>query len=220
VMLAKVNVDENPGVARRFGISGIPAVKAFRDGQVVDEFVGAQPEALVRQFVERNLPSPAADVLSKAASALEEGKVALAKTLLEEARKAAPSSERLALLTASVALAEADLPAAKEALSGVDEHGQLAAERKSLEARIAFVEACAGVKEKGEPIDRLFAQANCLAAEGDYQQALDLFFRVLTMEKGYRDGAAKEAMVSVFEIVGKRSPLADEYRDKMASILY
>jgi putative thioredoxin len=57
VVLAKVNVDENPQVSAAFKVQGIPAVYALADGKVVDGFVGAQPEAPVRQFIEKLLPS-------------------------------------------------------------------------------------------------------------------------------------------------------------------
>jgi len=53
VTLAKIDVDANQEVAREYGISGIPAVKAFRNGQVVAEFVGAQPAARVKAFLRR-----------------------------------------------------------------------------------------------------------------------------------------------------------------------
>jgi putative thioredoxin len=52
-ILAKLNSDQNPGLSAQFDVRGIPAVKAFVNGSVVDEFVGAQPEPMVRQFVQR-----------------------------------------------------------------------------------------------------------------------------------------------------------------------
>src|SRR5687768_2268904 len=65
VVLAKVDVDSNPSVARAFQVQGIPAVYALRDGKVVDGFVGAQPEAQVREFVARLLPSEEEDAQAK-----------------------------------------------------------------------------------------------------------------------------------------------------------
>src|SRR5712672_1434895 len=59
VELVKVDVDANPALARTYGIQGIPAVKAFRDGKVAAEFVGAQPPQAVEQFFEGLLPSEA-----------------------------------------------------------------------------------------------------------------------------------------------------------------
>jgi putative thioredoxin len=62
--LAKVNVDDNPAVARAFNVQSIPAVFALRDGQVVDQFIGAVPEAQITAFVQRLAPAPSeADVL-------------------------------------------------------------------------------------------------------------------------------------------------------------
>lgn len=53
-LLAKVNTDQNPALAGRYKVRGIPAVKAFRNGRIVDEFVGAQPEPIVREFIRKN----------------------------------------------------------------------------------------------------------------------------------------------------------------------
>jgi putative thioredoxin len=57
VVLAKVNVDENPAISQAFRVQSIPAVYAMRDGKVVDTFVGAQPEQVIRAFVEGLAPS-------------------------------------------------------------------------------------------------------------------------------------------------------------------
>jgi putative thioredoxin len=65
VLLAKVDVDSNQSLAGRFGVQGIPAVKAFRDGEVVDEFVGAVPPAKVEAFFDSLLPSRADELLEK-----------------------------------------------------------------------------------------------------------------------------------------------------------
>lgn len=65
VALAKVDIEANRGLAASFRVQSIPAVFAIRDGQVVDQFVGALPEAQVRQFVERVAPPPTeADLLA------------------------------------------------------------------------------------------------------------------------------------------------------------
>jgi putative thioredoxin len=65
VLLAKVDVDANKALAARHGVQGIPAVKAFRDGDVVDEFVGAVPKAKVEAFFDSLVPSKADELLAK-----------------------------------------------------------------------------------------------------------------------------------------------------------
>jgi len=71
VILAKVNVDENPAVSQAFQVQSIPAVYAMRDGKVIDGFVGAQPEHMVREFVQRLMPDGIIDVVETAVEVAE-----------------------------------------------------------------------------------------------------------------------------------------------------
>jgi putative thioredoxin len=72
VVLAKVDVDANRQTAEAFQVQGIPAVYALRDGKVVDGFVGAQPEAAVREFIDRLLPTEAEDAMGALLAAGDE----------------------------------------------------------------------------------------------------------------------------------------------------
>jgi putative thioredoxin len=88
VLLAKVDVDSNQALAARYGVQGIPAVKAFRDGEVVDEFVGAVPKARVEAFFDSLVPSRADELLEagdelslREASELEPGRADVAVAL-------------------------------------------------------------------------------------------------------------------------------------------
>ena len=69
-LLAKINVDDNPALSIRFGVQGIPAVKAFRHGEIAAEFVGAQPESVVQRFIEQLAPSETQQAIEEALSLL------------------------------------------------------------------------------------------------------------------------------------------------------
>jgi putative thioredoxin len=111
VELVKVDIDANPDLAQRFGVRGIPAVKAFRNGHVVAEFVGAQPPAAVARFFdELTAPSEVAGQLEElgltnVAEALEQGDHERALTgLLEEAQATQDQARREQLRRTMVAL--------------------------------------------------------------------------------------------------------------------
>jgi putative thioredoxin len=114
VVLAKVDVDANPELAQRYGVQGIPAVKAFRDGHVVDEFVGARPPAAVAEFL-NGLTGPTArerlvselrdsGELPEVLAALEAGDDERALEVLVGAVAAADGAERERLLRLTVGL--------------------------------------------------------------------------------------------------------------------
>src|SRR4051794_4314661 len=140
VVLAKLDVDANPNLAGRYGIQGIPAVKAFRDGEVVSEFVGAQPPATVEAFVESLIPSPAEELVEagdeeslRKALDLEPGRADAVLALARILRDRGEADEALGLLerasgdfeaeglAARIRLAQQADPALRDALAAIDE---------------------------------------------------------------------------------------------------
>jgi putative thioredoxin len=130
VELAKVNVDDNPAVAQAFQVQSIPAVFALRDGQVVDQFIGAVPEAQITAFVQRLAPAP-----SEADTLVAAGDEASLRRALELEPDHAGATEGLARVLIDRGDA-ADALALLQRLPETDTGRVLAAEARLLEAGV------------------------------------------------------------------------------------
>ncbi|HEY1714822.1 MAG TPA: thioredoxin [Solirubrobacteraceae bacterium] len=195
VELAKIDVDANPQVAQSFGIQSIPAVKAFHDGRVVAEFVGAQPPAAVKSFLDSLLPSEADGLVAQGD---EES--------LRRAVELEPSRADAAVPLARILLSRGDADGAQALLRQVP--GSFAAD--GLAARIAL--------ERREPpldLDEAFAALDA----GDHPTALDLLIGALPSADGAKDDI-RRVVVGILDELGVDSQLARESRRRLASALY
>jgi putative thioredoxin len=201
VLLAKVDVDANQGLSARFGIQGIPAVKAFRDGEVVNEFVGAVPKAKVEELFDSLVPSRADELLA-----------AGDELSLREAHELEP---RRADIAVALARKRLERGAEDDALSAVEGHeGDFAAE--GIAARIGLAKA--GVaREAFEALDR-----------GEREAALDLLLANLEELGGAAEGNERDqrreqlrrAVIGVLAELDPGAPEAIRYRRRLATALY
>ena len=206
VELAKVDVDRNTSLAASFGIRGIPAVKAFRDGQVVDEFTGAIPPAQIEQFLSRIVPSPAdrlaaaedEDSLRKALE-LEPRNAAAARKLGRLLLRRGEASEALALLDGIQGDFEADGLAARARLTG--ELGVNGADGAAAHSALARGFSTWDAGELEQALESL-------------QEAIELFD-----DPGARD-LVRRVMVAIFTELGADHPLAREHRRRLAAALH
>jgi putative thioredoxin len=229
VVLAKVNVDQERRLAQDFGIHSIPAVKAFRDGGVLAEFTGLLPETHLRQFLDKIVPSEA-DRLVKQAGGMATSDPAEAEALYRRALELEPSHSDGALRLAKLLIGCRQDEEARALLERVRPVGDQAAEVQQLEAILFLHEAAkpyAGEQElrmrvRAEPTNaRLRMElGTVLAAEGHYSEALEMLLSAVERDRQLGAGPVREVMVKIFYAVGVRSPLADEYRDKLTRLLY
>jgi putative thioredoxin len=130
VVLAKVNVDENPSISQSFQVKSIPAVFALRDGKVVDGFIGAQPEAAVAEFVAKLTPQPTeADLL------VEQGLAAQDAALLRQALELQPDHAGAIVGLAGLLIADGETDEALAILARIPETPET--RRLQAEARLA-----------------------------------------------------------------------------------
>jgi putative thioredoxin len=129
-VLAKVNIDENPGVSQAFRVQSIPAVYALKDGQVVDGFMGALPEHEVRDFVQRLLPTAADQMLE---ALIAKGDEESLRTVLE----ADPANEEAIALLAELLIDGGQTDEALALLSRIPENDRT--RQLAAKARLAFV---------------------------------------------------------------------------------
>ena len=194
VALAKLDTDANPRVAAAFRIQGIPAVKAFRDGSVVTEFVGAQPPAAVERFLDSLMPSEA-DALVEAGG--EED--------LRRALELEPARADAGLALAHILRDRGDRDGALAVLKQFP--GSFAAQ--GLAARLRL--------EDDEALREAFAALD----SGDLQRGLDaLIAAIAATDDGDRREDLRRAVVGVLDDLGVEHPLARESRRKLASALY
>jgi putative thioredoxin len=227
-LLAKVNVDENQGLASVFGIQGIPAVKLFKDGDLASEFTGALPEPMVREFLSKFLPSAADKEAEKAAELEDEGKISEAKALYQAILESDANHSKALLGVGRLAMNEGDQDAA---LSYLDKISEVADERKEADRLIARLKLQGGTarnegalreKVKSDPdnVAARFELAQALAGVEKYEEALSEFLNIVKTDRAFQDDAARKAMIQIFEVLGSDDPLTDKYRSELAAALF
>jgi putative thioredoxin len=201
VELAKVDTDANQSLSASFGIRGIPAVKAFKDGEVVAEFTGAIPPAQIEQFLDQIVPSPA-DKLAEA------GDEASLRQALELDPRNAAAGRKLG----RVLLERGETEEALELLDGIP--GDFEAEGLAARARL-LEQAGDDQSDGGGILSRAFAAWD----DGDLEAALDGLQEVLSEADDDQRDLLRRVMVAIFTELGTDHPLAREHRRRLAAAL-
>ena len=229
-ILAKVNSDENQALAQRYGVRGIPNVKAFVGGQLVDEFSGALPEAQVRAFLQKVIPSPAEKLRGEArAHFIEHGDSRAALALLAQASRLDPANENVRVDSAELLIEIREYEEAQQLIASLSPLAQMDDRVKTLAAKLDLASGGSADNEAVNALSQRVAAdpadhearlqlARALAARNDYQGAFDQLLEVVRRDRKFGDDAARKAILQLFSVLGDH-PLVSDYRRKLASAL-
>lgn len=215
VKVVKLNVDEAPRLAQQFRVQGIPAVKAFRDRRVVNEFVGLQPAAAIEQFFASLAPSAADRLVARAAV-----EPARAEALLTEALDTEPGHTAALVALAGLARQEGRIDDARALLSRASQSDE--AQRLLAELRFEgagdgqSLEALADAADQSPEARLDYGRA--LVAAGRHDDAVEVLLAAVG-DPSTRDDA-RTLLLDVFRVLGDQHEITRRARPRLASALF
>jgi putative thioredoxin len=224
--LVKVNSDEQQALAMHFGIRSLPTVKLFKDGQPVDEFMGALPEQGVRQFLDHHIRDEVEVFIEQIDQLIENGDTQNAKAALEQALQQIPGDRRIICRLAGMEMDAGDTDGARalaERLSGEDLESP---EAKALLARFALAERATGAPGEQELRAAIEKNPNdlkardqlsaVLYARNDIEGAMEQLLEIVKRDRSYEEDSGRTQLIQMFEALGSANPLVQKYRRQLS----
>jgi putative thioredoxin len=228
--LVNVNSDVNPELVESFNLKSIPHAVAFVDGNAVAQFLGAQPEAYVRAFLDRLIPNPGEIEHRFAREALSQGQSAIAEDYLGNAIALDPANDGARLDAIGLLLDRDDLPGARAHLALLSPRAEQQSTYAAVMARFDAVERAASLPPQGELLRRIDLDPSDLAARldlaelhiarRDFGPALEQLLEITGRDRKFRNDIGRLKMLEVFEMAADRHDLVSGYRSKLSTILF
>jgi putative thioredoxin len=227
--LAKVNTDVEQALAAHYGVKSLPTVKLFKNGQVVEGFLGVQPEKAIRALLDRHIPRESDTLIDNALLAMQAGKVDEAMTALQMAMESDPANDRAGIELARLLLQRGRVENAESVLDALSGDARETPAALALAAQLKFARIAAHAR----PVDALqqaiaanphdSSARHELAArhvlQGEYTAALDELLEIVRTDRKFEDDAARKAMISIFDLLGSASETVRQYRRKLSLAL-
>ncbi len=229
-IMAKVNSDEQQELVAAAGVRSLPTVKLYKDGLVVDEFMGAKTESELRTFLDAHIANETTDKINAALALAEAGDYKQATAMLKALNQADPANTDIYLAIASVYLQSGDYDNCQAVLKALPANIQVSETARKLQTELDLAQAVSNAPETDELLAQLQSNpdnhelriqlANQYIVAHQYEQALEALMYVLKKDINFQEGEAKAAMLKIFEILGPQEPLTRQYRTKLATLLY
>jgi putative thioredoxin len=229
-LLAKVDTDRERGLASTYGIRSIPNVKVFKDGEVVDEMLGAQPESDIRALIDRYIVRESDALRSAAAAAMGSGETAQAVELLERAAHDDPQNPKVTVDLAKVLLQCGEIERAQQLLDSLSRPAREEPEATALAAVLDFARIAQNAPDTQALEQALAATPGDLESRyqlsarkvmaAEYEAALEQLLEIIRRDRGFRDDAGRRGMLAIFELLGGKGDLVSRYRNRMFNALH
>jgi len=234
VKLVKMNIDEHPQIPGQLGIQSIPAVIAFKQGQPIDGFMGAQPEGQIKAFIERLVgpmgPGETGELIEAAAAAIAAGDPAGANELYADVLEIEPDNLPAIAGLARLHLDNGDIEGAKGILGMAPQDKASDPAITALRAAIELAEQAASLGDTAEleakvaadPKDHQarFDLALALNARDRRDEAVDHLVAIIKADRKWNDDGARKQLLQLFEAWGPMDEASVAGRRKLSTLLF
>lgn len=235
-VVAKVNTDVEQELAAEYQIRGIPAVKLFRNGAIVGEFTGVQPEPYIRALLDRHIPREADTMIDRARTLARAGNLNEAIVELRTAVERDPKYDRTKVELARLLTSDATAPdvgarteEATKLLDSLSIRAGADPDVEAIRARLSLLTAIISapptetlwhaVTADADNHDARYKLAARLALSNQHEAALDHFLEIVRRDRKYGDEAGRKGLLATFSLLGSRDPLVTKYRALLARTL-
>jgi putative thioredoxin len=228
-LLAKVNTDTERHLAQEHGIRSLPTMRLYRDGQVVEEILGAQTESTLRALIDPYIERDSDKLRLAALDAHQQGRTDEAISMLRTAQEADPENNRVQFSLIGLYLDAGRLGEAESLLEALPWAVQEEADARKLRALLDF----ARIAEDVAPIEELEQQRDNQPGDSQtrywlaaryvltdrLQEAMDELLTIIQNDRSFGDDAARKGLLAVFELLGEENDLVATYRRRLSSAM-
>jgi putative thioredoxin len=216
--LAKVDTERHKDVAVQYNIRSIPNVKLFVDGKAAAEFVGALPEATVKQWLQKNLPSKFRKEVEQAEQLLIEDKVDQAQKILQTVVQNEWDNHKARVMLAQTYLVS-DQSRAVDLLKDVADDSQYFEIADAIRILAILFQKSSDTLPEGS-VKQIYVAAIEDLRANNFAGALEKFIDVIRSERNYDDNGSRKACIAIFKILGEEHETTQKFRREFSRARY
>jgi putative thioredoxin len=230
LLLARVNTDDEPALAAQFAIRSIPDVRIFRDGRMVDGFVGVQPLTRLKPLFDKHVTRASEGGREQARALLLDGDAPGAIAMLRKLIATDPENAAAQLDLADALARTGALDEAQQLLDALPANLASGKEADAVRAHVHFLRHAAKSEEVAKLRDKVAANAadleemHRLAAFemlfGESSSGLELLLAIMRRDRRFQDDLGRRSLVQAFQLLGDGDERVAQYRRRMTALLY
>ncbi len=227
--LVKINADEQQNLCAHYGVRSLPTVYFFKDGAVVEQFMGLQQEQDIRTLIDKHVASKVDPALELAISEYESGEHEKAISTLRQLLESDSENDQIKQLLAGWLSTEGRWDETRTVINSLSQDAKETPEYRAFVARLDFNESASDgpsddVLFEAIRIDENDLESRCqladrLVIQQRYADAMDQLLEVIQRDRTFKDDAPRESMIRIFHMLGGSGELVSRYRSLLARTL-